>query len=197
MPQKTLPIMSDATGQKIATILENVGIGPNNIADNLTTQDATKALSANMGKVLNDKVEEAITELSEVLDKVYPVGAIYISINNTSPASLFGGSWTQLDAGYALWTATSDAGNTIAAGLPNITGSAGAQTGNESFSFADWTGAFSSDYSRSYAGVVSVSSGYSRWGGFNFNASRSSSIYGNSSTVQPPAYKVYVWRRTA
>ena len=60
MPQKTLPIMSDATGQKIATILENVGIGPNNIADNLTTQDATKALSANMGKVLNDKWDSTV-----------------------------------------------------------------------------------------------------------------------------------------
>ena len=27
---------------------------------------------------------------------VYPVGAIYASANSTSPASLFGGSWTQI-----------------------------------------------------------------------------------------------------
>ena len=32
---------------------------------------------------------------------------------------------------------------------------------------------------------------------FTFDASRSSSIYGKSSTVQPPAYIVNVWRRTA
>ena len=31
----------------------------------------------------------------------------------------------------------------------------------------------------------------------NFDASRSSSIYGNSTTVQPPAYVVYMWKRTA
>ena len=31
-----------------------------------------------------------------VLDSVYPVGAIYISANSTSPASLFGGAWTQI-----------------------------------------------------------------------------------------------------
>ena len=34
-------------------------------------------------------------------------------------------------------------------------------------------------------------------GGFTFDASRSSSIYGNSTTVPPPAYRVNVWRRTA
>lgn len=27
---------------------------------------------------------------------VYPVGAVYISANSTSPANLFGGSWTQI-----------------------------------------------------------------------------------------------------
>lgn len=31
-----------------------------------------------------------------VLDSVYPVGAIYISAVSTSPASLFGGAWTQI-----------------------------------------------------------------------------------------------------
>ena len=33
--------------------------------------------------------------------------------------------------------------------------------------------------------------------GLGFDASRSSSIYGNSTTVQPPAYIVNIWRRTA
>ena len=31
----------------------------------------------------------------------------------------------------------------------------------------------------------------------HIDASRSSSIYGNSTTVQPPAYVVNIWRRTA
>jgi hypothetical protein len=30
------------------------------------------------------------------IDAIYPVGSIYLSANNTSPASLFGGTWTQL-----------------------------------------------------------------------------------------------------
>lgn len=31
-----------------------------------------------------------------ILDRVYPVGSIYISYTSTSPASLFGGNWTQI-----------------------------------------------------------------------------------------------------
>lgn len=37
---------------------------------------------------------------------IYPVGAIYASANSTSPASLFGGSWTQI-TNAALRGATS------------------------------------------------------------------------------------------
>lgn len=31
-----------------------------------------------------------------LLDMIYPIGAIYWSKNNTSPASLFGGTWVQI-----------------------------------------------------------------------------------------------------
>lgn len=37
---------------------------------------------------------------------VYPVGAIYISINSTSPANLFGGSWTRIADAYLRATGT-------------------------------------------------------------------------------------------
>ena len=37
-----------------------------------------------------------IITTKNLLNNVYPVGAIYISTSSTSPASLFGGTWTQL-----------------------------------------------------------------------------------------------------
>lgn len=42
------------------------------------------------------------------------------------------------------------------------------------------------------------SSGMAGYGYYiNFNASKSNAIYGKSSTVQPAAYYVYIWRRIA
>ena len=32
-------------------------------------------------------------DVSTVLDKVYPVGSIYMSVNSTNPKTLFGGTW--------------------------------------------------------------------------------------------------------
>lgn len=72
-------------------------------------------------------------------------------------------------------------GNTVAAGLPNITGSFRAERSNLSGAFYHAGGAF----------VISGGTGVAT-GDLYFNASRSSSIYGNSDTVQPEAVQ-YPW----
>ena len=46
-----------------------------------------------------------------LVDVIYPVGAIYISVNSTSPATLFGGKWEQLKDRFLL-----GAGNTYTNG---------------------------------------------------------------------------------
>lgn len=38
------------------------------------------------------------------LDTVYPVGSVYISVNSTSPASLFGGTWELIQSKFLLGT---------------------------------------------------------------------------------------------
>lgn len=60
-----------------------------------------------LGNLDDDKADKSDTYTkSEVnsllLSKVYPVGAIYISDNNTSPASLFGGTWEALNSGNKM-----------------------------------------------------------------------------------------------
>lgn len=130
---------------------------------------------------------------SELLNKVFPVGSLYLNINSTSPASLFGGTWERLPAGYALWTATSGAGGTIAAGLPNITGYAGGI--RTAYTGSDWTGtgAFLSSTQGDKDGMQA--SKYCYRANLSFKASDSNNIYGSSTTVQPPAYKIYAWKR--
>lgn len=77
-----------------------------------------------------------------------------------------------------------EAFNLVEAGLPNITGTF---NGHQLFDSAPYgTGAFGTGGSANRK--TPGGGGDSGQGGFNFNASRSSSIYGNSDTVQPPAW---------
>ena len=139
----------------------------------------------------------------ELLKTIYPVGSVYLSTNSTCPlASLFG-TWTLVSSGRALWTGTGSNGNTtIAAGLPNIKGALNsnnttyASIGNV---LSDWStsGALSLT-NASLKGINSSTASSSRPKSIMFNANSSSQIYSDSvTTVQPPAYVVNVWRRTA
>ena len=78
---------------------------------------------------------------------------------------------------------TQNAGNKINAGLPNITGTLGVI----GLSGATYTGAF---YYVGRGAALSNSGEADYIAGFN--ASLCSSVYGNSSTVQPPAQGVHV-----
>lgn len=44
------------------------------------------------------------------LDKIYPVGSIYMTMASLNPGDLFGGTWTKLSGGY-LYADTSNAGS--------------------------------------------------------------------------------------
>lgn len=97
------------------------------LVDNLTTNDITAGLAANMGRLLEQtKIGEAggtvngrlyIDSIDSVggtpvmrsgriqstaMLNMYPVGSIYMSMISTSPASLFGGSWTRMGQGRVL-----------------------------------------------------------------------------------------------
>lgn len=144
---------------------------------------------------VNAKADANASKIVNDLKTIYPVGSVYIGTQSTCPmASLIDGSvWQLVSSGRALWTGNgSNANTTIAAGLPNITGSFFPPVENAG-STAD--GAFVGQSITTT--LISANWRASSGTKFSFNASRSSSIYGKSSTVQPPAYVVNVWRRTA
>lgn len=146
---------------------------------------------------VNAKADANASKIVNDLKTMYPVGSVYIGTQSTCPmASLIDGSvWQLVSNGRALWTGNGNNGNsTIEAGLPNITGSVDAILTSQRVG---------------QQGVGSLvkrqqSTGGNNDGGYtrdsvqiSIDASRSSSVYGKSSTVQPPAYVVNVWRRTA
>lgn len=71
----------------------------------LPTQDNTYSLGSQSYRwKIND-----IT--MPTFDTIYPVGSIYLSINNTDPGTLFGGTWEQIEDSFLL-----SAGTTYTAG---------------------------------------------------------------------------------
>ena len=151
--------------------------------------DAISTKDSNTLYYITDDQDITLT----LLQTIYPVGSVYLSTNATCPlASLFG-TWTLVSSGRALWTGTgSNGGSTIEAGLPDhhhlmsrtadITNESSGTTVKASYdTVMDFN---TQNPARNFkTGTVTES--------------ESNPIYGNSTTVQPPAYVVNVWRRTA
>lgn len=123
-------------------------------------------------------------EINGIALKAYPVGAYYISESATSPASLFGGTWTQVTGRFlraANDTATggSDTHTLTTAQLPkNKVYSSGDVNGNAGFFDELYTGAFTQGSEYAYLNLTYIGGGQSH--------------------NNMPSYKdVYVWRRTA
>lgn len=78
--------------KKISTSLVSTG----EIIDSLQSNSSTSAPSIRA-------VNEALSDnFYEILNHAYPIGSIYISINDTNPATLFGGTWQQFGKGRTL-----------------------------------------------------------------------------------------------
>lgn len=142
--------------------------------------------------------------VKNVLAALYPVGSIYIGTQSTCPlATLISGStWVKVSEGRVLQGSDSghSAGTTIEAGLPNITGQFGRFPYNvgANQSYTSSSGVLYYTRDSNINEVINENSTSKNTSGYiNFDASRSSAIYGNSSTVQPPVYVVNIWQRTA
>lgn len=127
------------SSQKISQLLESFEIPENvlttnDLSNSLTSGEQDKALTAQMGKQLNDNKievdssiafttpstrslpssgdhlntlfgkmrkyfldlgESAFLDEKDIVDLIYPVGSIYMSVKSTSPATLFGGTWVR------------------------------------------------------------------------------------------------------
>lgn len=138
------------------------------------------------------------TPFSQIASLLYPVGSIYMSVNNTDPSILFGGTWEQIKDRFLLSAGDSYIGGSTggeatvklqSSNLPEITVSGipypmnhtgypngSADSGNGTSS----TGNYQQCYWRGY-GTKSITTQYQNTAHNNM----------------PPYLTVYMWRRTA
>ena len=154
--------------------------------------------------------------VTDILLAVYPIGAIYISTVSTSPATLFGGTWSAIGAGTFLnaagsgYTAGGTGGSdTHSHATPNHAHTTanmtlslaqipyhrhvGEYVYNPAFSGAGYY-AYMLSGNRVDNGVVGYTGGGGSHGhGNTGNAAPTT----NSSSSLPPYLSVYMWKRTA
>lgn len=164
-------------------------------ADKSTVQDES-------GNVIFYSKAEVEAKIKEILaaqrEEDHARIKFWVSDDPTSPASFIGGTWERMED-CTIWGAsdTHPAGTKLGAGLPNIA----AQVNDMLFSSSEphiTSDVFKPLFNGFINGYVSESgsSGVYR-SNVQLKASLGDPIYGNSTTVQPPAYCMYIWRRVA
>lgn len=146
---------------------------------------------------------------SDLINLIYPVGAIYMSVSSTSPATLFGGTWVAWGSGrvpVGINTSDSDF-NTIgkmggekthiltAQEVPLVTGSILMHGAAAATNVAYTTGAFRAGTTApQYTNAASLNtSGASSIGTLDFTNSGGNGAHNNLQ----PYITCYMWKRTA
>lgn len=87
----------------VATLQNQVSVGNDttkriisNVADGIEANDAVT-----IGQ-LNKKLSSALDQLNRLAGQLYPVGSIYMNVNNVDPSAIFGGSWERMPSGRML-----------------------------------------------------------------------------------------------
>lgn len=162
--------------------------------------DAVSRVSCNnlsvSGTIYTKKVGDKVPP---IVDMIYPIGSIYMSVKETSPAQLFGGIWYRIKDTFLL-----SAGNTYAAGtsggsakatLPSHThtvGSGGYQLwGAKSGKGSTEPGNQISGDAKYYAAALGGSTSNYKWLG----SVDSKGVSDVSQANMPPYLAVYVWQR--
>ena len=133
-----------------------------------------------------DADNEVKWENLDLLNKIYPVGSIYMSMNKTDPSTLFGGKWERIQDRFLL-----------AAGSTYVAGTKGGEARHTiqisempSHDHADEHGNFIQSYIGSGSGY-----GYVWDGGGSKRTGKTGG--GQPMPIMPPYLSVYMWQRTA
>ncbi|MEE0012379.1 MAG: phage tail spike protein [Lachnospiraceae bacterium] len=147
------------------------------------------------------------------LDRTYPVGSIYMSVNNTNPKDLFGGTWVAWGAGRVPVGFSGGDGNfnssekTGGSKTINIQHNHGLSNARAAVGRADSSTSTISYTAGGNPHNVYFDREFSYWGGIagvSKHATDTAKIYGNTdnggstaASVLQPYITCYMWKRTA
>ena len=148
-----------------------------------------------------DEIEAKMTSI----ENCYPIGSVYISVNNTNPETALGfGTWTQIEDRFLLAAGSTYTGGDTGgaatvklskANLPAVSGTIAMHGQGVATNVHDVTGCFSSGLTNKnkYRAGGSEVSGAPSIGRVNFSNGGSGTAHNN----MPPYLVVYIWKRTA
>ena len=129
-------------------------------------------------------------DMSDFLSQAYPVGAIYISAVPTSPATLFGGTWEQLQGRFLLGCSPDYACGSTGGAAEVILTQDQIPSHKHSFQRAPY-------FTREMSGGGVVYAEQSTTAGKLVDATTSKVGGGKAHDNMPPYLAVYMWQRTA
>ena len=156
--------------------------------------DSTSSTSSTNGGIAATPaaVKKAIAEAKLA---AWPVGSIYITVSNTSPAALFGGTWERISERFLLGASSSyPEGGTGGEFTHKLTQS---ELPNYSLSVTNGSNVIRSKTGNSADAYVQTQSG--GWGIPNWEAKTVTVASGGSGEAHnnmPPYLAVYMWKRT-
>lgn len=163
--------------------------------------NATNATNADNFKINNQYVNYE-TLKSTLLKEIYPIGSIYMSVNSTSPANLFGGTWERLEDRFLI-----GASNTLSAGVKGGSESIELTKDNlPSHDHGTWQRAEATDSTSDYNSMVDnygTGETVKGWAPSLSQASGRKEMRtttegkGTKFNILPPYLAVYMWKRTA
>ena len=146
----------------------------------LAVQDNTDNIAALSNQISNIS--------STIFDNIYPVGSIYMSVNNTNPSNLFGGTWTQLKDRFLL-----------GAGSTYTNGSTGGSA-TQRLSVANLPSHTHPQYVATNGGSTSANLDYDGWVSNGKAVAQGiptgATGQGTKFDIMPPYLVVYMWQRT-
>lgn len=138
-------------------------------------------------------IKQSAADMDAVWQNLYPVGAIYLSTNAASPASLFGGDWTQITDRFLL-----ACGTAYTAGATGGEASHTLTVGEMPTHTHGFNGQNMVVTSTSPDGMISiVSSGGTNQMKYSANWATASTGSDSAHNNMPPYLAVYAWKRAA